>query len=165
MEVVDRKKTILIHPGQRFPLTKMIADAGVVIILVWGVFAALTVFSGRAVGDLLPYFIVITLFVIIPFTISIVIRLSRYYGTILLDGDRRVLSLQGIWRSMEVPFEEIESFQVSRYRFKRNVFVFRLEALLSTGEVLRLVQDVPDEETLRALGSKIGGLTKRPLAK
>ena len=163
MEVREKGKSISIHTGEKSPIKNILADEGIVIILIWGVFAVLVYFFSQPSGEMLPYFIAITLLLVVPLVFGILIRQSRRYKEIHFDGERKVLSLRGVWRSWQVPFEEIQGFQVNRYRFKKDLFLYRFEAIHSSGKILRLVQDVPDSEPLRSLGEKVRELVKRPL--
>lgn len=163
MEVLEKGKSISIHAGEKFPIKRIIVDAGVILILIWGVFAILVYFFSRAGGEMFPYFIAISLLLVVPLVSGILIRQSRRYREILFDGERKVLSLRGVWRSWQVSFEEIRGFQVNKYRFKKDLFLYRFEVLLSSGKILRLIQDVPDKDPLCSLGEKVGELVKRPL--
>jgi hypothetical protein len=163
VEVVEKGKTIAIHAGQRLPIGKMLVDLGIVVILIWVVFVVLILFFSRTSGEILPYFIAITLLLLLPFVGGILIRKSRQYSAVLFDGDRRVLSVRGIWGSQLIPFDQIQGFQINGYRFRKSVFLYRLEVVLSTGKVLRLIQDVPDQEVLSSLGKKVGRLVEKPL--
>jgi len=163
MEVLEKGKTISIHPGQKLPISRMLVDAGGVLALIWGVFAVLVLFFSQAGREILPYFIAITLLLLGPFVGGILIRQSRQYSTILFDGESGMLSVKGFWGSWRVPFDEIREFQVNKYRFKRNILLYRLEVLLSSGKILRLVQDVPDKGSLRSLAEKLADLVKKPL--
>jgi hypothetical protein len=163
MEVLEKGKSISIHTGEKSPMKNILVDAGIVIILIWGVFIVLVYFFSKAGREMFPYFIAITLLLVVPLVSGILIRQSRRYREILFDGERKVLSLRGVWRSWQVPFEEIRGFQVNKYLFKRDLFLYRFEVLLSSGKILRLVQDVPDSEPLRSLGEKVRELAKRPL--
>jgi len=163
MEILEKGKVISIRANQKFPLTKMLVDAGIVLILIWVVFAVLVVFFSRTSGELLPYFIAITLFLLVPLVTGILIRQSRQYRTVLFDGESGMLSLWSMWRSQEISFDQIKAFQINGYRFKRDVFLYRLEVVLSSGKVLRLIQDVPDQEALSILGEKVEDLVKKPV--
>lgn len=163
MEVLEKGKSISIYTGEKSPIKDILVDAGIVIILIWGVFTVLVYFFSQDAGEMLPYFIAITLLLVVPLISGILIRQSRRYREIHFDGERKVLSLRGVWRSWQVPFEEIRGFQVNKYLFKRDLFLYRFEVLLSSGKTLRLVQDVPDSEPLRSLGEKVRELVKRPL--
>ncbi len=138
-------------------------DGGIVLILIWGVFAVLVLFFSQAYGEILPYFIAMTLLFIVPFVSGILIHHSRHPRMIVFDGDAGVVSLKRIWRSRQVPFDKIREFQVNRYRFKRNIFLYRFEAVLSSGRVLRLIQDVPEKEALCGLAEKAAGLARKPM--
>ena len=163
MEVLEKGKSISIHTGEKSPIKMIIVDAGIILILIWGVFAVLVYFFSQAGGKMLPYFIAISLLLAVPLVSGILIRQSRRYREILFDGERKELSLRGVWRSWQVPFEEIRGFQVNTYRFKRDIFLYRFDVVLSSGKILRLVQDVPDSEPLCSLGERVGELVKRPL--
>lgn len=163
MEVLEKGKSISIHTGGRSPIKNILVDAGIVIILIWGVFTVLVYFFSRSGREMLPYFIAISLLLVVPLVSGILVRQSRRYREIIFDGERKVLSLRGIWRSWQVPFEEIRGFQVNKYPFKRDLFLYRFEAILSSGKILRLIQDVPDSEPLHSLGEKVRELVKRPL--
>ncbi|MBW2057048.1 MAG: hypothetical protein JRH07_04295 [Deltaproteobacteria bacterium] len=160
MEVLEKGKTISIHSGQGFPALKVIEEAGIVLLLIWGVFAVLVLFFSQPGREILPYFIALALLLVLPVVFTVLIRESRYWGTILFDGERRVLSLRGVWRSREVPFDAIKSFQVNRYPFRKGVFLHRLEVVLSSGQILRLIRDVPEREALSLLCKRIQRLVE-----
>jgi len=163
MEVLEKGKTISIHAGRKFPIRKMIADGGTVVVVIWGIFAVLTLFFSHPWREMLPYFVGITLLLVVPLVYSVLIRQSRHYREILFDGERRVLSLRALWRWQKVSFDDIRGFQVNTYRFKRDVFLYRLDAVLASGKMLRLVLDVPDRDVLCSLARKVGDLVKKPL--
>lgn len=163
MEVLEKGKSISIDAGKKFPIKDMLGEAGIVLILIWGVFAVLVRFFSHAGGQILPYFIAIALLLVVPLVSVILIRQSRHYGRILFDGERRVLSFRGLWRRQQVSFDEIRGFQVNKYRFKRDLFLYRFDLVLSSGKTLRLIQDVADKGSLYSLGEKVGDLVKRPL--
>ncbi len=163
MEVLEKGKRISIRPGQKIPVAKMALSAGGVLLLIWGVYAVFDLFFSQAGREILSYFIAITLLLLGPFVGGILIRQSRQYRTILFDGESGMLSVKGVWGSWRVPFDAIMEFYVNKYRFKRNVFLYRLEVVLSSGKVLRLIRDVPDKGSLRSLGEKLADLFKKPL--
>ncbi len=163
MEVVETGKTISIHGGEKVPVRRILSDAGIVLVVVWGVFAFLVLFFGRPSRGLLPYFVAISFLLVVPLVSGILIRQSRYHRNILFDGEEKVLTLKGIWRVWQISFDEIREFQVKKNRLKRDVFLYRLDAVLSSGKVFHLVQDVPDREVLSSLGGQVGRLVGRPL--
>ncbi len=162
MEVLQKGKAISINAGQKFPIKEMLGDAGIVLILIWGIFAVLVLFFSQAGGEMFPYFIAITLLLIVPLVSGILIRQSRHHREILFDGEGGVLSIRGIWRWRHVSFAEIREFQVNKY-FKRDLFLYRLDVVLSSGKILQLIQDVPDKRALCSLGEKVRDLVNKPL--
>ena len=162
MEVLEKGKTILIHAGQKFPIKSLLVDAGIVLILIWGVFAVLVLFFSQAGREMFPYFFAVTLLLIVPLVSAILIRRTRHYREVLFDGESGVLSLKGMWRSWEISFNEIKGFQVNRYRYKRDLFLYRLDVVLSSGNTFRLIQDVPDKGALSSLGKRLRDLVKKP---
>lgn len=162
MEVLEKGKTLSIKAGQRFPIKKTLVDAGIVLILIWGIFTYLVLFLSQQGRELFPYFIAITLLLVVPLVSGILIRQSRHYREIIFNGERGVLSLKGVWGRRHVSFHEIKGLQVNKYRFKRYVFLYRLDVVLSSGKTLRLIQEVPDKEALYSLGKKAGDLIKKP---
>ena len=163
MEIIEKGLTISINAGKRFPFKKLLTDAGIAIFFVWGVFCVLVIFLSHDVRELLPYFIAITLLLIIPLAAGVLIRHSRHYHEILIDGEKRHLSLKSLWRRQKVSFDAIKEFQVDQYRIKTGLFLYRLEAVPFSGKPLRLIQDVPDKQSLRSFGKKIEKLVDKPL--
>ncbi len=163
MEVVEKGKTISVHGAEKVPVKKILLDAVILLILIWGVFAALLLFSSQPGWGLLPYFIAITLLLTVPLVSGVLIRQSRYHRNIFFDGEEKVLTLRGIWRAWQISFDEIREFQVKKYRLKRDVFLYRLDVRLASGKIRRLIQDVPDKGVLSSLGEKIGRLVGKPL--
>ena len=163
MEIIEKGPTISINAGKRFPFKKLLTDAGIAIFFVWGVFYVLVIFLSHGAGELLPYFIAITLLLIIPLAAGVLIRHSRHYAEILIDGEKRHLSLLNLWREQQVSFDDIKEFQVNKYRTKPGLDLYRLEAVPFSGKPLRLIQDVPDEQSLRSFGKKIEQLVNKPL--
>lgn len=162
MEVLEKGKTLSIKAGQRFPIKKMLMDAGIVLILIWGIFTYLVLFLSQQGRELFPYFIAITLLLVVPLVSGILIRQSRHYREIIFNGERGVLSLKGVWSWRQVSFHEIKALQVEKYRFKRNILLYRLDLVLSSGKTIRLIQDVPEKEALNSLCKKAGALLKKP---
>jgi len=162
MEVLEKGKTLSIKAGQRFPIKKTLVDAGIVLILIWGIFTYLVLFLSQQDRELFPYFIAITLLLVVPLVSGILIRQSRHYREIVFDGERDMLSLKGVWGWRQVSFHEINELQVNKYRFKKKLFLYRLDVVLSSGKTLRLIQEVPDKEALYSLGKKAGDLIKKP---
>ncbi|NIQ39922.1 MAG: hypothetical protein GTN81_15235 [Proteobacteria bacterium] len=165
MEVIEKDKTIFIHGGKPFPIRKILIDGCGVLVLVWGVFAFLVFFSGRSGRDIFPYFVAISLLLLVPMLLGILIRQSRYHRRILFDGEKEILFLRGLWRVWQVPFDQVREFQIDKYRLKRDIFLYRLNVVLHSGKTLRLVHDVPDRDVLGSLGNKVGELVRKPLKK
>ena len=163
MEIIEKGATISINAGKGFPFKKLMVDAGIAIFFVWGVFFALVIFFSHDAGELFPYFIAITLLLILPLAAGVLIRQSRYYVEILIDGEKRHLSLKNLWRKQHVSFDDIKEFQVDKYRIKRGLFLYRLKAVPFSGKPLRLIQDVPDKQSLRSFGKKIEKLVDKPV--
>ena len=163
MEVIEKGQRILINAGQQFPFKKILVDAGIAVIFVWGVFCVLVVFLSHDAGELFPYFIAITLLLLIPLVAGVLIRQSLHYGQILIDGERRHLSLKNLWHKRQVSFDDIKEFQVDKYRIKAGFFLYRLIAVPFSGKPLRLIQDVPDKQSLRSFGRKLEKLADKPL--
>ena len=163
MEIIEKGKSISIHAVQQFPFKKILVDAGIVVVFVWGVFFILVIFLSHDVGEILPYFIAITLLLLIPLVAGILIRQSRHYDEILINGERRFIFAKGLWRKQQTSFDDIKEFQVNKYRVRTGRFLYRLEAVLVSGKPLRLIQDVPDKQSLRSFGRKIEKLVDKPL--
>ena len=163
MEVLEKGKTLSIIEVQRFPIKKILVDAGIVLILIWGIFTYLVLFLSQQGSELFPYFIAITLLLVVPLVSGILIRQSRHYREIIFDGERGVVSLKGMWSSRQVSSHEIKALQVEKYRFKRNLLLYRFIVVLSSGKAIRLIQDVPEKEALNSLCKKAGALLKKPL--
>ena len=163
MEIIEQGHTISIDAGKRFPFKKILVDAGIAVAFVWGVFCVLVIFLSHDAGELLLYFIAITLLLITPLAAGVLIRHSRHYGEIQIDGEKRHLSLKSLWRRQQVSFDDIKEFQVDKYRTKPGLFLYRLEAVPFSGKPLRLIQDVPDKQSLRSFGRKIEKLVNKPL--
>lgn len=163
MEIIEKGPSISIHAGKRFPFKKLLTDAGIAIFFVWGVFYVLVVFLSRDAGELFPYFIAITLLLFIPLTAGVMIRHARHYGEIRIDGEQRHLAIKSLWRKQQVSFDDIKEFQVDKYRIKRGLFLYRLEAVPFSGKPLRLIQDVPDKQSLRSFGKRLEKLVDKPL--
>ena len=164
MEVLEKEKILSIRAGKEFSIKSGFVDAGIVIILVWGVFAILVCFFSRESGEIFPYFIAITLLLLVPFGFGILLRQSRQFSEVLFDGEKQLLLLRRLWRRQQVSFDQINGLQISKYRFKKSLFLYRFEVVLTTGETLRLIQDVPDMTPLRSLGKKAGELVGMPLS-
>lgn len=163
MEVLEKGKTLAIKAGQRFPIKKILVDAGIVLILIWGIFTYLVFFLSQQGREILPYFIAITLLLVVPLVSGILIRQSRHYREILFDGERDLLSVRGVWRRRQFSFDEINELQVNKYRFKKKLFLYRFDVALSSGKMLRLIQDIQDKEALCLLGQKVKRLARKPL--
>lgn len=163
MEIIEKGQTISIHAGKRFPFKKILVDAGIAIIFVWGVFCVLVIFFSHDASELLPYFIAITLLLIIPIVAGVLIRQSRHYGEILIDREKKHLSLKNIWRQQQVSLDDIKEFQVGKYRIRSGIFLYRLEAVPFSGKPFRLIQDVPDKQSLLSFGRRIEKLMDKPV--
>ena len=161
MEVLEKGKTLSIKADQRFPIKKMLVDAGIVLILIWGIFTYLVLFLSQQGSELFPYFIAITLLLVVPLVSGILIRQSRHYREIIFDEEKGLLSLKGVWSWRQVSFHEIKALRVEKYRFKRNILLYRLDVVLSSGKTIRLIQDVPEKEALNSLCKKAGDLLKK----
>ena len=162
MEVLEKGKILSIKAGQRFPIKKTLVDAGIVLILIWGIFTYLVLFLSQKGRELFPYFIAITLLLVVPLVSGILIRQSRHCREIIFNGERGLLSLKGVWSWQQVSFHEIKALRVEKYRFKRNILLYRLDVVLSSGKTVRLIQDVPEKEALNSLAKKAGALLKKP---
>ena len=163
MEIIEKGPTISINASKQFPFKKILVDAGIAVIFVWGVFGILVVFLSHDAGELFPYFIAITLLLIIPLIAGVLIRQSLHYGEIRIDGENRHLSLKSLWHKRHVSFDDIKEFQVDKYRIKAGLFLYRLKAVPFSGKPLRLIQDVPDKQSLRSFGRKLEKLVDKPL--
>jgi hypothetical protein len=163
MEIIEKGQTISINAGKRFPFKKILVDAGIAVVFVWGALCVLVIFLSHDAGGLFFYFIAITLLLIIPLAAGVLIRQSRHYGEIFIDGQKRHLYLKSLWRNQQVSFDDIKEFQVDAYRTKPGLFLYRLEAIPFSGKPLRLIQDVPDKQSLRSFGRKIEKLINKPL--
>ena len=163
MEVHEKGKTISIAPGQKMPFARLIMNVIGVLALIWGLFAILVLYFARSGHGMLPYFVAISLLLVVPFVAGILIHQSRHHRAVFFDGEKGTLFFRGIWRSWQVPFEQIREFQVHGYRMRKNVLLYRFQVALFSGKTLPLVIDVPDREGLRALGERVSALVKRPL--
>ena len=163
MEVHEKGRTISIVPGQKMPFARLIMNVIGVLALIWGLFAILVLYFARSGHGMLPYFVAISLLLVVPFVAGIVIRQSRHHRAVFFDGEKGTLFFRGIWRSWQVPFEQIKEFQVHGYRVRRSVPLYRFQVALSSGKILPLIIDVPDREGLQALGERVSTLVKRPL--
>ena len=163
MEIIEKGHTISIHTSQPFPYKKILVDAGIVLVLVWGVFSILVIFLSYPVRVILPYFIAITLLLLIPLVSGVLIRQYRHYGEILINGENRLIVAKWLWRKQQISFDDIKEFQVKKYRYRKGLFLYRVEAILVSGKPLRLLQDVPDKQALRSFGRKIEKLVNKPL--
>jgi hypothetical protein len=164
MEVVERGKTISIQSNRKFPFKDLLVDAGFILILVWGVFTVLVLLLSQDAKEIVLYFGAISLLLVIPLVAGILIRQSQQFQEILFDGEKGILFLKGLWRQRQIAFKDIKDFQISPSKTKRVTTLYRFEAALLSGETLRLIQDVPDKETLSPLGKKVGDLTNKPLS-
>jgi hypothetical protein len=163
MEIIEKGQTILIRAGKRFPIKKILVDAGIAVAFVWGVFYVLVSLLSYDAHELFPYFIALTLLLIIPLAFGVFIRHSRYFGEILIDAEKRLISLKSLWREQQVSFDDIKEFQVDIYRMKAALFLYRLVAVPFSGKPLRLIQDIPDKQSLRSFGRKIEKLVDKPV--
>ena len=163
MEVLQKGKTISINPGHKFPAGKLLGEAAIILLFIWGIFTVLIVFFSRNVNVILPYFVAITLLLIIPLISGILIRLTRHYKKLIFDGEKNVLNVKGLWRWRNIAFDEVKGFKVNKYRIKKGLFLYRLDIVLVSGKNIRLIKDVPDKEALCSLGKKVGALAKKPL--
>lgn len=164
MEILQKGKTISIITRQKLPIKEILFDAGIALILIWGVFIFLVIFSLQPIKEILPYFIAITFLLLVPLVSGILIRRARHNRKILLDGEKGTLLFKGIVRQKRFTFKEIKELKVSKYRFKKGLFLYRFGIVLFSGKVLRLIQDVPDKEALCSLGEKVENLIKKPLS-
>ena len=163
MEIIEKEKTISIIAGQQSPFKKILVDAGIVVVFVWGVFCILVIFLSHDVGEIFPYFIAITLLLLIPLVAGILIRQSRHYGEILINGEKRFIFARGLWREQQTSFDDIKEFQVNKYRFRKGQFLYRLDVVLASGKPLRLIRDVPDKQSLHSFGRKMEKFVNKPL--
>lgn len=163
MEVVEKGHGLSINADRKFPFKKILMDAGIMIFLVWGVFCILVIFLSHEVEALLPYFIAISLLLIIPLVAGILIRQSRHYVDIQINCEKRQIFAKGLWRNQQTSFGAVSEFQVNQYRYRKRFFLYRLEAVLDSGQSLLLIRDVPDKQALLSLGRKIEKLVNKPL--
>lgn len=163
MEIIEKGQTILIKAGQRFPFKKILVDAGIVVVFVWGVFGVLVIFLSHDAGGIFPYFIAITLLLLIPLVAGILIRQSRHYVEILIDVGEKLIFARGLWCKQQTSFNAIKAFQVNKYRYRKGLFLYRLEVVLASGKLLPLIQDVPDKQSLSSFGRKLEKLVDKPL--
>jgi hypothetical protein len=163
MEIHERGDTLSIQPGQKIQLGGTLWPAAGILILIWAVFGVLVSFYSRRTGEILPYFVAVSLLLMVPLVLGLLIRQSRYHKMIRFDGSKGLLCLDGMWGSRRVPFDMIERFEMEQYRLKRDILLYRLIVRLVSGKTLRLVQDVPDRESLCILGERVGRLARKPL--
>jgi len=163
MEIIEKGHTISINAGKRFPFKKILVDAGIAVILVWGVFSILVIYLSYPVRVILPYFIAITLLLLIPLVSGVLIQHYRHYGEIFINSENKLIVAKWLWRKQQISFDDIREFQIKKYRIKTGLFLYRLEAVLFSRKSLRLIQDVPDKQALRSFGRKIEKLVNKPL--
>ena len=163
MEVLQKGKTISINPGHKFPAGKLLGEAAVILLFIWAIFTVLIVFFSRNVKGILPYFVAITLLLIIPLISGILVRFSRHYKIIIFDGEKNMLNVKGLWRWQKIAFNEVGRLKVNKYRIKKGLFLHRLDIVLVSGKNIQLIKDVPDKEALCSLGEKVGALANKPL--
>jgi hypothetical protein len=163
MEVVEKEKTISIKSNRKLPFKDLLVDAGFILMLVWGVFTVLVVFFSQNAKEIVLYFTAISLLLVIPLVTGILIRQSQQFQEIFFDGENSILSLKGLWRQRQIAFNNIKAFQINSYRTKQGTTLYRFEVALLSDRILRLIQDVPDKETLNPLGKKVGDLAKKLL--
>ena len=163
MEVQEKGKIISIHPGHKMPFARLIMSVIGVLTLIWGIFTILVLYFARSGHGMLPYFVAISLLLVVPFAAGILIHQSRYHRAIFFDGEKETLFFKGIWRSWQVPFGQIRGLQVHGYRLRKSVLLYRFQVALSSGKTVPLIIDVPDREGLQALGERVSALVKRPL--
>ncbi len=163
MEVCESGKTITIKSSRKFPIKTLLLDATSVLFLVWGVFTVLVVFFSQTAGEILLYFVAITLLLIVPLVIGILLRQTRQYEEILFNGEIGILAIKGVWRRYRIPLNAIKELQIKKYRYKQGIYLYRLEAIRYAGKTLKLVRDVPEIESIKSLGKKLEDLIKRPL--
>jgi hypothetical protein len=164
VEIIEKGKTISINAGHKFPFKKILVDAGIAVILVWGIFSILVIYLSYPVRVILPYFIAITLLLLIPLVSGVLIRHSRHYGELLINGENKLIIAKWLWRKQQISFDDIREFQVKKYRYRKGLFLYRLEAVPFSGKPLRLIQDIPDKQSLRSFGIKIEKLVNKPLS-
>ncbi len=163
MEVFEKEKTISIQPTKDLSAKKIIAEAGMALLLIWGVFTLLVTFFSQPSQGLLPYFMAISLLLVIPLVVGLMMSQHRRSRTALIDGNSGVLTLKVLWRSDQVAFDEIKEFRIRKYRYKRGLFLYRLEVVILSNKPLILVRDVPNQDALRTLAKKIGQLANKPV--
>ena len=162
MEIIQDGKTILIQAPGKLPTKRILGEAGVVLSLIWGLFAVGFLFFSPKSRGLFPYFVTITLFLIIPLIFGLVLRKARHFSEVLFDANENMLTTKGILRRQEIPFESITEFNIKRCRYRSGSFLFQLNAVLISGKSLPLIRDVPDPRSLHPLGKKLGRLTQKP---
>lgn len=161
MEIIETDSSIVIRADQKFPFKSILIDAGIVLALVWGIFGVMIIYFAHPSGQILPYFLAITLLLLVPLVAGILFRYSRHYYEIFINGEKRAILVKGYWHKQQASFDDIKEFQVNKYRFRKDRFLYRLDVILTSGNPIRLIQDVPDERSLRSFGRRMQNLIKR----
>lgn len=162
MQVSQRGKIIQIQPSQKLPLKRVGRDVGLLLLLIWGLFAFFTLLQSQPAGPLAPYFIALTAFILIAVFLGLVLRYRRHYLHIVFDAQQKILSTRGIWWYRTISFDDIDCLRLHKYRYKRGQFLFRLEAVLRAGKTIAIIRDVPQSEPLYRLGKKLDRIARIP---
>ena len=162
MQISQKGNIIHIQPTAKLPLWRIGRDVGLLLCLIWGLFAFFTLFQSQPAAGLAPYFIALTLFILISLFVGLFLRHTRHYQHILFDAHQRILSARGMGRQRTIPFDDIEALHLHKYHYKRGHFLFRLEAVLGVKKTFAIIRDVPQPEPLHELGKKMGKMSRIP---
>ena len=163
MEILEKEKILSIQPTKDFSAKKILAQAGIALLLIWGIFTLLITFFSQPSQGLLPYFIAISLLLVVPMVFGLLMSQYRRNRTAFIDGNSGLLTLKVLWRSDRIAFDEIKEFRIRKYRYKRGLSLYRLEAVILNSKPLILVRDIPNQDALRTLAKKIGQLADKPV--
>lgn len=164
MEVIQKGRTISIRPTDKLPVHATLRDAGIILVLIWAVFVVLVVFFAHDPSRIIPYFGALTLLVVVPLASGLWIKQARHNREVVVDGNRGLLLVKSPGRRQRFALDKIKTLQVKKYRYKTNLLLHRLEVELTSGRTALLIGDVQDEQSLVALGQKIGDVLNKPFA-
>lgn len=162
MQVSQKGNIIHIQPTAKLPLKRIGRDLGLLLCLIWGLFAYFTLFQSQPAAGLAPYFIALTFFILISLFVGLFLRHTRHYQHILFDAHQKILSTKGFGRQTVIPFDDITTLRLHKYRYKRGQSLYRLEAVRVSQKTFAIIRDVPHPEPLYSLGKKMGKMSRIP---
>jgi len=162
MQVSQKGKIVHIQPTAKLPVWRIARDAGLLLVLIWGLFAFFSLFQSQPTAALAPYFIALSAFILIALLFGLLLRHSRHYRPIVFDAHQRSLSAKGLGRQKMIPFDDITALRLHEYRYKRGQSLYRLEAVRVSQKTFAIIRDVPHPEPLYSLGKKMGKMSRIP---